>query len=301
VGIQRLEAWMARIRAILPVVPEGEFTVEVNPAEATSRALAGLRRMGVNRLSLGFQAMDDASLALLGRRHRVQDALEAFRRARKAGFDNVGIDLLYGLPGQSLEAWKAALHRVVALHPEHLSLYPLTLEPGTLLWRRVRCGDLLPAEEETVADMFTCAVETLEQAGFIHYELSNFAREGRQCRHNLNVWRHGRYLGLGAGAHSHWDTDRWANHKDPRRYADALARGEWPVAERETLDAASRSREALLLGLRLREGVALDRVFGTGQTVPLLQAEGLVEVRDGRLRLTRKGQRVADAVILALL
>jgi oxygen-independent coproporphyrinogen-3 oxidase len=290
---------------------DAEITIEANPGTVTREKLAGYRLAGVNRLSLGMQSFSDPMLSRLGRTHTVRDGLDAFIAARDAGFANIGIDLIHSLPGQNPEMWQAELDRAVALRPEHISAYGLTIEAGTPFHAMEQRGELtLPGEEEA-AGMFEQTSEFLCQAGYEHYEISNFALPGRRSRHNQVYWQRGSYLGFGAGAHSLLADprfgSRWNNPDLPEAYLQTVYSGIAPreglslVKEREAL------AEKLFLGLRLLEGVdgeSFRREFGVTlegaypTELPGLLAEGLLEWREGHLRLTRRGIILSNQVFI---
>jgi oxygen-independent coproporphyrinogen-3 oxidase len=319
---------MARIlegvAATFELDPRAEVSVEANPGTVSEEYLRGLRRLGVNRLSLGVQAAHDEELALLGRIHTWAQAREAVTQARRAGFENLSLDLIYGLPGQTEDSWKTTLARALRLKPAHLSLYGLSVEPGTPLARAIARGELPVPDPDRAAEMYERAEETLAAAGFFHYELSNWAGGAAQgstwwpagatssegvspwvCRHNLVYWRNEPWLGLGAGAHSWWRGARRANRAHPRAYVDALAAGRSAVAEREPIARRLEMGETMMMRLRLAEGVraadfrarfgvALEDVFGA----PL---KDLVQVGllawDGRAaRLTARGRLLGNRV-----
>ncbi len=303
------------LRDAFPLVAGGEFTVEANPETVTRDKLLALREGGCNRLSLGVQAWDDRLLAFLGRGHTVADAIAACREARRAGFANVGIDLIYGLPGQTRRQWEETLRQALALEPEHISAYSLQVEEGTAFGRWAREGRLSGGErglpdDDAVADMYLAAREILAGAGYEHYEISNFARPGFRSRHNQLYWRNQEYAGLGPGAHSHLAGRRYRNTARLDVYAAELAVGRLPVAEEEVLDERRQMSDTVILGLRLLEGVALAdfrRRFGRdllgvyGREVEELSALGLLEVARGRLRLTERALPVANQVFRRLL
>jgi len=298
--------------------PDAEITTEANPGSADSARLDGLRQMGFNRLSLGVQSFQDDELRLLGRVHSAAEARQAYRAARRAGFENVNLDLIYGLPGQPLAAWQRTLAEAIALRPEHLSLYALTLEEGTPLAADVARGRPPAPDPDLAADMYLWAGEALAAAGYQQYEISNWALPGRRCRHNLVYWHNEPYLGLGAGAHSCLGGFRFAAVRDPSRYIrDVMARGAEPHADGlaaflaglrhlETVEETTPARamaETVILGLRLVEGVsaaAFRRRFGAsllsvyGPAVAELTALGLLERANGRVRLTPKGRLLGN-------
>lgn len=289
---------------------EPEVTVEANPGTVTPDGLARLRDAGVNRLSLGVQALDDRQLGLLGRIHTAQDARAAYAAARAAGFANINIDLMFGLPGQTLATWEKTLAEVIALGPEHISTYSLIVEEGTPFGELRARGELALPGEEIEAAQYERAIEWLTAAGYRHYEISNFARPGYEARHNLIYWHNDEYLGLGLGAWSCLASSpaggliRDANPRDLEVYWGALERGALPP--REDGEAPSRRREmaeTAIMGLRLIEGIDL-RAFAERFGVELdeafpgvrarLVAEGLAETVDGRFRLTGRGVLVAN-------
>ena len=209
-------------RRAFAVSDEAEITVEANPGDLTAARCESLLRQGVNRLSIGVQSMDNALLQLLGRRHTAAQAAAALTEARRAGFGNINLDLMYGLPQQTLAQWGETLAAITALAPEHLSLYALTLEEGTPMHRWAAEGKIPPPDPDLAADMYQQARETLADGGYQHYEISNWAQPQRECAHNLVYWRNGPYLGVGPGAHSHLGDYRFWTQRPPRAYAAAV-------------------------------------------------------------------------------
>lgn len=284
--------------------------MEANPGTVSVESLQQLRAGGFNRLSLGVQSFADDELRLLGRVHTAQEAREAVAQARQAGFENVSLDLIRGLPGQRLTDWKRNVEAALELAPEHISAYGLTLEEGTPLRERVVQGDLPAPVGAGDPRWVEWTVERLEAAGYRRYETSNFARPGRECRHNINYWRNGEYLGLGAGAWSYLDGERRRNVADPAQYTRRVEAGEDPVEERERLDRDAALGETIMLGLRMAEGVSrtdLQRRFGVdiherhGALIERL-VQGLLADWDGeRLRLTFRGMLVHNAVAVEFL
>lgn len=305
-----------------------EITLEANPGslEGGGRSrLAGFRSAGVNRLSFGVQSFAAHTLETLGRIHNAGDSARAVDAARQAGFENLSCDLMFAVPGQTIEEWKADLDRLVDLGTEHVSAYNLTYEAGTPLTGLRNAGRVTPADEEVERSMYELTIDRLAAAGLERYEISNFARPGRHSRHNLAYWTWNDYLGLGAGAHGFHsgtgdtgdtadaaDADReswghrYANVRLPETYMSA-ADGEW-AASSETLDREMAMSERILLELRLTEGLDESRFaqcFGTAfesvaTTLPAMVAAGLVERTDGHTRLTREGLMLGDAVITRL-
>jgi oxygen-independent coproporphyrinogen-3 oxidase len=288
--------------------PSAEVTVEANPGDLDVGGLTRLRALGANRLSLGAPAFDDAVLRQMGRHHRSTDSLAACELVRTAGFDNLSIDLILGWPGETRERWRRSLDSVVALEPEHVSLYVLEVEGRTVLTHRQRQGQLDLPDEDLVADLYLETVDRLGEAGLARYEISNFARRGFASRHNGKYWDDAPFLGLGLAAHSYRHGRRWWNVDRYATYCTAMEEGRWPVAGERRLTALERAQEALFTGLRRVEGVDLAgfrRAHGIDAAAtwaaPLADIEraGLAEVVDGRLRLTDRGVLVSNEVFQA--
>lgn len=274
-----------------------EISLEANPGTLAPGDFSSLLEAGVNRISIGVQSFDEGELALLGRIHGPDQAVEAVREARREGFRNISIDLMFSLPGQSLARWKENLYEALSLQPDHLSLYSLILEPGTRLFEEVRQGVLQPAEDELAAEMYELAQDELDKAGFTHYEISNWAREEAfEARHNKIYWKNQPYLGLGAGAHSYLSGIRTVNEKTAEEYirkmqAANLGSEAFPAAvEKLSLDLFTIQQETMMLGMRLtKEGVSErefhDR-FGVGiadvfpKEIERIIARKLAEWRD---------------------
>jgi oxygen-independent coproporphyrinogen III oxidase len=312
-------------RAAFDVLPGAEVTSEANPGTADGAHFVALRAMGVNRLSMGVQSFDDAELQWLGRIHGADEAAAAYHAARVAGFSNINLDFMFGLPGQSPATWAATLGRAVALRPEHLSLYSLTVEHGTPLATEVRRG-LAPApDDDLAADLYSMAADTLAAAGYVHYEISNWALDEREplntrstrkeesiqdsvysvssvvdvvpatfaCRHNLVYWRHEPYLGFGPGAHSFEEDRRWWNVRPVPQYIERMGAGASPERDGETLDRRTAMGEMLMLGLRLLDEGVTDARFRARFGVELAEAFGpQIESLSGRGLLARLPDRV---------
>jgi oxygen-independent coproporphyrinogen-3 oxidase len=287
-----------------------EWTVELNPASASAAFLKTLASLGVNRISIGVQSFDDDTLSRVGRRHTAEEACAAVKRAQDAGFENTGIDLIAGLPGVTPTLWAETLERALTLGLRHLSVYALTLEPGTPLAVQVAAGLDLPGDEAQLAALAQ-AETLLGQAGFARYEISNYALPGCECLHNLGVWRGGDYLGLGPAAASRVGRSRWTNSEDLEEYIGALARGTDLPGTVETLSEQDDAAERALFALRLSEGVdpaddarrfpgLHDRVGHWERRLAGLARHGITE-RGGRgWRLTARGREVCDAVLREL-
>jgi oxygen-independent coproporphyrinogen-3 oxidase len=289
------------VRAAFAVEPGGEISIEANPGTLTASKAADFHASGVNRISLGVQSLDDALLARIGRRHTRCDSFAAFELLRAAGFDNLGVDLIHGLPGQTPAIWRRDLARAIDLGPEHLSLYALGIEAGTPFAAELSAGRLeLPGEQEEL-EMLASARELTAGAGYERYEISNFALPGRRCRHNLDCWNLREYHGFGAGAHSFLRSPapmRLANTPDSDEYVLRIASAADAVAMREEPSPRQFAGEALMLGLRTSDGVdekAFALTHGTAPAALFPEAtalgaeKGWLTSASGRLRLTGSG------------
>lgn len=270
-----------------------EMTCEVNPESVTPEKLEALRAIGVNRISVGLQSTSDEDLRLLGRVHSFNDYAAAWRSVRAAGFSNCGSDLIYGLPGQTLAGWQSVLAETAANEPEHLSLYALSVEPGTPLAARGARADA-----DLQADMYEWAVSFLTSRGYEHYEISNWAKPGFRSRHNLLYWRGGSYVGVGASAASFDGTRRFVNERSPAVYCARLSAGASPVAEEEAVDEELRGRERVMLGLRLSDGVPRSAIpVSHAAALDSFLSQGLMEQHDGAVRLTDRGMLVSNVIL----
>lgn len=287
------------------LIAGAEITLEANPDSVLKPGFLGsVRGFGVNRLSLGVQSLQDDLLAMLGRPHDSAQARLAVHAARAAGFSNLSLDLIWGLPGQTCDRWLNDLAAAVELSPEHLSCYGLSLEDGTALTRKVEEGALTLPDEETGARMYMDGSEFLQSNGYVHYEISNYARPGRESRHNLGYWTGAEYLGLGPAAVSTIKDRRWSNPAAFDEYAGVVAEG-IERNEIEVLSARTRLQEMVMLTLRTGAGLDLEKFKATTGTefpwrhpaVEQLRSSGLVRLRAGHLQLTRKGMLVSNSII----
>lgn len=302
-GAEEITALVETVTAAFDFAGGSEVTIEANPDDVTPEKLRLYRDLGINRVSLGVQSFDDAELAFLRRRHDARGARRAIDLIRDAGFENLGLDLIYGFEGQSLDSWSRTLDEAVGFAPEHLSCYQMTIEHSTEFGRMVERGELALLGEEPQRSFFLERSRRLSDRGYIHYEISNFARdEGHFSRHNYKYWRHIAYLGLGPSAHSFQNGRRWWNVRSVDGYCEALGRGKSPVEGEETLSAEQLALEALYLGFRTREGVALDdlqRYSNWRSTLESLERESLVRISGDRAVPTLEGFLVADRLPLA--
>jgi oxygen-independent coproporphyrinogen-3 oxidase len=296
------------LRADPGLAPDAEVTVEANPETLTPTSLRELRGGGVTRLSMGMQSACEHVLSVLDRVHTPGRVMAAVADARAAGFDNLSLDLIYGTPGESLADWTYTIEAALRLAPDHVSAYALIVEPGTRLAARVARGEVDPPDDDLMASMYELADDRFTAAGLRWYEISNWARPGRACRHNLHYWQETDWWGLGPGAHSHVGGVRWWNVKHPAAWAARLASGRSPAAARETLDEPTRRLERVMLGLRTVDGAfRRDIEDAVGADAPArlreLDDDGLVENGSEmaeRVVLTRRGRLLADAVTLRL-
>jgi len=281
-----------------------EITLEANPSSVEAARFAELAAAGVNRVSLGLQSFDDAALRFLGRAHGASEGLAALDVAQTV-FPRVSFDLIYALPGQGLAAWTAELERAIALGTEHLSLYQLTVEPGTRFATDAAAGRLTVPDGDAAADLFEATRAMTAAAGLAAYETSNHARPGAQSRHNLTYWRYGDYAGIGPGAHGRRGPLATVRRKKPENWLAAVARNGHGLESEEPLSPATRATEALLMGLRLTEGVDLDRITALAggrepvdrSAIDRLADQGLVATEGSRLRVTEAGALLLDAIL----
>jgi len=297
---------LSAISSLFTVDEAAEITIEANPGTVNGAYLTAIRELGVNRLSLGVQSLNNRELALLGRIHTADEAREAVKHARDAGFDNLSIDLIYGLPGQTLSDWQHTLDEAIMMRPDHLSLYSLTLEAETPMWMAIKGGSLPELDPDVSADHYELAEDLLPAQGYSHYEISNWAIAGRECRHNLTYWRNLPYLGAGVGAHSCLDEHRLANTKSLDKYLADFSGESSPVPEiDDEIGPEMELAETAILGLRLCEGIDLDdihRRFGIDilvyyrQQVEEMVDAGLLEQAGRRLILTCRGRLLSNEV-----
>lgn len=305
-----LERIMETVFACCRVLPEAEITIEANPGTLDGEICQRLKKMGFNRISMGLQAWQEELLRRLGRIHDRRQFLENLENARKAGFDNINTDLMFALPGQTLEQWRETLEAVISLGVEHISAYSLIIEEGTPFYDFYAQGRYQETDEETDRAMYRMAVELLEVAGYHQYEISNFAKEGKESRHNQIYWLDEPYRGVGMGAHSYWQGKRFHNPLSLEDYLRKAQAGEALWEEVEAISEAEEMSEFMFLGLRMTKGIEKDRFlrrFGRtleevyGPAVEKMKAEGLLEEAEGWLRLTARGVDVSNHVFVEFL
>jgi oxygen-independent coproporphyrinogen-3 oxidase len=305
-----LSATLGHLKKHFLITRQTEITIEINPGTAGIEKLLELQDAGFNRLSIGLQASQDELLHTIGRIHNWDDFVTCYQMAREVGFANISVDLIFGLPRQTEVQWRETLQKVVGLNPEHLSAYCLQLESGTMLHSMVEKQMLVLPEEDIVAAMMELTMKYLKAAGYEHYEISNYAKPGRRSAHNLSYWRSRDYLGFGAGAYSTVYEERWYNVKEPQVYIERIQNGQSAVAEREQLNRRTAAVEALMLGLRIREGINLkqysdlheiDLMKKARSELARLFTENLIDKQGDYLFLTDKGLLLGNYVISQLM
>jgi len=286
------------------VTSSTEITIEANPGTLTEQKVEGMLSDGINRLSLGVQSFRDDELQTLGRIHTAEEAVRSVKTAHAAGLRNLSLDLMYGIPGQSISTWKDSLARASALCPTHISAYELTPEKETHLYRLLESGSLVLPGEEPVLEMYECAIDTLAASGYEHYEISNYALPGCRCMHNMNYWDRGEYLAAGAGAHGFMRGYRSRNTENIRDYMERLSRDIIPEVESNEITCEEALREFVFLGLRKTEGIRLSDADELGLKIAEASAglvhEDLAELTSSHIRLTKKGLPLSNAVIVRL-
>lgn len=301
---QQLAYLLTELPKVMDLSELEEFTIEANPGDLDPDKIAVLKDSQVNRVSLGVQTFDNKMLKKIGRSHQEQDIYDNIRHLKQAGFDNISIDLIYALPGQTMDQVKENVAKAIDLDIPHMSLYSLILENHTVFMNRMRRGKLPLPKEELEAEMFEYIIEELEKAGFEHYEISNFSKPGFESRHNLVYWDNAEYYGLGAGASGYVDGIRYKNHGPIRHYLEAVEAGKARITE-EHLTLEEKMEEELFLGLRKKTGVSKARFeekFGIsfdqryGQVVASLTEQGLLVPDDKQVRMTKRGLFLGDTV-----
>lgn len=304
----QLAGIISAIHKTFQITADAEITLEANPGDISVEYLKGFKKVGINRLNIGIQSFNDNLLKFLGRRHSGKEAIAAIVAARQAGFDNLGIDLIYGVHGSGLKSWENTLQKAVCFSPEHISCYQLSLDEKTPLYKRYIAEKFRRLTENQELKFFLTTSELLEDSGYGHYEVSNFARaEQFQSRHNKKYWQHVPYLGLGPGAHSFLNQKRWWNKSSVSNYIAELAEGKMPLDSSETLSMDQMQLEALFLGLRTKAGVDLklyqkkygmDLLAEKKAVIEELLENGLVKLEQGFLIPTLYGLAVADSLAL---
>jgi oxygen-independent coproporphyrinogen-3 oxidase len=300
-SVEQITSILDAVRSVHPAVENCEITSEANPGTVDASKFSGMREAGFNRVSLGAQSFLDSDLIVLGRIHRAGEIERAVSAAREAGFDNLNLDLMFALPHQSLVAWERNLDRALALRPEHLSLYCLTLEPNTPFYKAHLRGELVQPDDEDQVAMYDSCRNRIGEAGYGQYEISNYCLPGRECHHNMAYWHGLQYAGYGPGAVGCVDGVRYTNLKLPARYSEAVETGAAIAYESETLTDSNRRMETIMLGLRLNEGLDATLVSVDPDGLRRVVAQAWVDDADGHLRLTDAGRHFCSEVALALI
>jgi len=305
-SVEQVAAILSGVREIFSIASGAEITIEANPGTVSERQLAALRETGINRVSIGMQSLSGRELCTLGRSHTAEDSFAAVSAARKAGFDNISLDLIYGIPDQNMYLWKNTISRAIELFPEHVSAYELTPEESTILHAKLARGVYALPEESLVIEMYYAAIEEMKAHGYFHYEISNFAKRGYESVHNLNYWDRGEYLGVGAGAHSFFKGKRKGNIPDLASYMESINNSVMPVSEEIAVTEQDEFTEMIFLGLRKTEGIDMSLIpdkewLLKNKAVDTLRRHGLIEIEDRSLRLTGKGLVMSTEVMVQLL
>ncbi len=294
-------------RRFFNVTDNAEITLEANPGTITPGYFVHVKKAGFNRVSIGAQSFLPHELELLERIHGPEAIGQTVEQAKEEGFDNVSVDLMFALPDQSLDDWDYSLKQAIQLHPNHISAYNLTFEPKTAFYSYLESGKLTPPDDEQQLTLFKHTLKTMAEASYIQYEISNYSKPGKECRHNINYWQNGNYIGLGAGASGYWNGKRKKNINSPAKYIEQTLKTGQAVDFEENPDQATSIGETMMLGLRLSDGIHLGN-FENRYEVSLwdrfpnqikhLKSENLIEIDDTHIRLSKKGFFLADSVIL---
>ncbi len=293
-----------RLRRTFSIKPDAEITLEVNPGTVDRGKLTALQQLGVNRLSIGVQSFFDDELQLLTRIHSAAQGIQTIALAKEIGFKNISIDLIYALPKQTVLRWEETLRRAIAFEPEHISAYSLIIEGGTPLESKIKLKEMKPTPLELEAEMYTLAMEILNDTGYEHYEVSNYAEAGYCSKHNCNYWNHSNYIGIGPSAHSFWSIKRWWNVSDLRTYINQIMLKHLPIAGSELLTPEQLLDEAVMLGLRtgklnlqqVREEHGIDFLESSHSLIEQLISNKLVILNEQILTLTNKGFLICDEI-----
>ena len=309
----QMQKIMQALNSAFEIDKNAEISMEANPGTVTKEKLNAFRAAGINRISFGLQSTNDEELKLLGRIHTYEEFLESFHMARECGFDNMNVDLISAIPGQTVESWEESVQKIVSLNPEHISAYSLIIEEGTPFYEIYGEGmsgeKLLPSEEDERM-MYQRTEELLKQAGYHRYEISNYAKEGKECRHNLGYWERKDYLGIGLGASSLMENVRFKNTEDLQYYLEHAGELEKIQKDREELSRTEQMEEFVFLGMRKMEGISVAKFSDEfekslqecyGENIARMEKEGLLEEKNGFLKLTSKGIDVSNYVFAEIL
>ena len=289
---------IAAIRNRFDLALDAEITLEANPDSVTAEKFAEYLSVGFNRISFGMQSAKPHVLAALDRTHNPENVAKAVSMARAAGFKSISVDLIYGTPGESLDDWRETVQAALALDIDHISAYALIVETGTKLAAQIKRGDLTMPDDDLMADMYLLVDQLCEEAGLSWYELSNWSKPGKECLHNIAYWKSSNWWGLGPGAHSHLNGERWWNVKHPTAYKTKLFAGESPVQDRETMNTSQLRDEEIMLAIRMREGLSFEMLKPQElERLASYRDEGYLDTSSDRIKLTPTGRLIADRIV----
>ncbi len=299
--VDQIKKILDTLNDVFSIPPQKEITIEVNPSNVSDEMFTQYRRVGINRVVIGVQSFDDEELKMLGRNHSVKDSEAAVKLAKLSGFKKIGFDLIYGLPGQTIEKWEKSLDRTIKLFPSHISTYSLTWNKNTVIGRMIEDNILSTPDDDIVADMFMLADKKLTDAGYEHYEISNFALPGHRCRHNDRYWKCKNYFGFGPSAHSFINKKRSKNLSDINMYNYLLLKNILPIEYEEEITWEKQLIEKISLGLRTNDGVPFGYVSQNMDFIQFVISKGLASINHDRLTLTPRGFLLADEIALSLI
>jgi len=297
-----LEKILQKIHDTFHISKVKEITLEANPGEASFQHLKDIKELGVNRLSMGFQSFDDKILKALGRLHKSENCFKTFKNARKAGFDNINTDMIFNIPNLSIDNWKKDLNKLLGLNPDHISAYSLTVEPSTMLFNLVKNKKVLMPLEKTDIEQYLSTYDILSNKGYNHYEISNYAKNGKECKHNLHYWRLSPYLSFGPSAHSYDLCKRWWNYRSLDNYISKISNGLSPIEGEEILNYKKKYNEVILNGLRLSKGIDLSTIRKqyngnfTNYIKMIRDKWDCLKVTKDSIRITKNGTLFVDEI-----
>lgn len=312
---KQIEELFKTISSNYEINTNAEITIEANPRTITAEKTEKLLKLGINRISIGVQSFVDKELIILGRVHNAEDAIDIVKDVRSAGFKNISIDLIYGIPfpkfqildfKSQIQNWQYSLQKALELSPEHISIYELTPEKDTPLYEDIKNGRLAMLEEGVISEMYYAGIDILKDHGYVHYEISNFAKPNFECRHNLNYWNRGEYLGIGAGSHSFFNGKRTAIVRNISRYIESIDKNKMPVMEEHYVTDEEALKEFIFLGMRKTDGIDMkvlpeQKSTLINKAVEDLASHGLIAIDNNQLKLTRKGLILSNEVIVKLM
>ena len=285
-----------------------EFTIEANPGEFDIEKMKSFKTLGINRISFGFQSLDDNILKKISRWHTYQDCIKSYNNARKVGYENISIDMLFGIPDQDIKQWEKEINHIIELEPEHISAYSLTVEKNTPLYTKVKSKKMFMPNEKTDIDMYKYAMNNLNQGKYLQYEISNYSKKNKECRHNLHYWNRDSYISFGPSAHGFYNNTRYWNYRDLNKYIKKINTNTLPIEDTEVLNNENIFNEIILNGLRMTKGINLNNIKNnfSKETFNLLSKKLIdwgnhINTSRNRIQLTQKGKLIADEITLDLI